>query len=161
MIELKIKDKPKLIKFNLKSFEREQSLRTYWYAISDIPKYQDKKIKIKADDGKTTIYKIGDIENCEFKEEKYVRDEPVMETKVLNTNIEKLLREWDYDFFKIPENIKQRAIDFLERLLEENIMPNLQDDFFLETISEVMVQKEIDLGYFIEKYKKHLFSKKG
>lgn len=79
---IKITVAGKEICFNLKNWETERSLFQYWYAVSDMPKYKEKKLKITTDANEHLLYMIGEIENCLFIEETYIRPEntePVVE----------------------------------------------------------------------------------
>ena len=67
-----------VVKFNLKNFDREKSLRNAWYAMSDMENAREKKLKITTNKG-TTLYKIKDIKNCVF-------DESILVQGNLNTN---------------------------------------------------------------------------
>lgn len=75
MVTMKMKSGRELC-FNLKSFEREQSLRNAWYSMSDIPSKNETKLKITTTDGSKFLVKIRDIALIEFSAAEHVKIRP-------------------------------------------------------------------------------------
>lgn len=69
MIKITVNNKE--ICFNLKNRDREQSLYNTWYSMEDMPKYRDKQLKITTDKNETFLYRIRDIQKCQFIDELY------------------------------------------------------------------------------------------
>jgi hypothetical protein len=66
MVTIELKDGT-ILRLNLKSRDREKSLRDAWYSMSDMPRMHHKELNITADTGSTYQLKVGEILNCEFK----------------------------------------------------------------------------------------------
>jgi len=75
MITMKMKS-GREISFNLKTFEREQSLRDAWYAMNSIESKADTKLKITTTSGAKFLVKIGDISLVEFTAAEHVKVNP-------------------------------------------------------------------------------------
>jgi hypothetical protein len=95
MIQLKVGGKTKC--FNLKDRGREKSLFETWYAMSDMPKYLGKHVKITTDKNEHFSYTIGEIEDCTFIEADYVESTPEKPP---------LIEELDKIFYSLPEKMK-------------------------------------------------------
>jgi hypothetical protein len=80
MIQLKVGGKIKF--FNLKDHEREKNLFEARYAMSDMPKYLSKHLKITTDKDEHLSYTIGEIEDCIFIDADYVESKPLEEEEV-------------------------------------------------------------------------------
>ena len=161
MIILKLKNSTEF-KFNLKNFDREKNLYTYWYAVSDMKTYKKKKIKINTD-GKTISYEVGEIVGCEFKEEIYVPLDT--ENKSDKNTLKNLALNLDMDFNKIPKSIRERALLFLKGLVDENIyleVKDMCDPKLLHIFWEAINSDDQNVNVFIAQYKEYYnYHKKG
>lgn len=110
MIELTVSGKK--ICFNLKDWETEKGLFNYWYAVSDMPEYRHKKLKILTDTGLHLLYEVSEIQNCIFIDKEYKKPEVSPEEAILDhifeqesaadriiprVNVEELSREEIFD----------------------------------------------------------------
>ena len=77
MITMILKNK-ETVKFNLKNFDRDQSLYNAWFSMRETEKYKDKKFKITTEQG-IFYYNINDIQSCLF--EKFVFLQGYISTK--------------------------------------------------------------------------------
>lgn len=107
MIQLKVGGVTKY--FNLKDRGREKSLFEAWYAMSDMPKYLNRIIKITTDKNEHLSYTVGEIEDCIFIDADYVyveKKDP-LQVSVSPDTVEKLFDKYFPSKSDISEDVKK------------------------------------------------------
>lgn len=178
MIELTVSGKK--IRFNLKSWETEKGLFNYWYAVSDMSMYKEKKLKITTDKDEHLLYKIKEIENCLFIEEKYtglekaksVEEKQEKEERTIEDIFDKYLPVTS-DISKVIKKIFCRSFENLELSKIEKIFHfsaevrrsgyyiDSQDPIVIKIISElVMGPDDEDINPYVKRYIEYAKRKK-
>lgn len=101
MIKITVNNKE--IIFNLKNRDREKGLYNTWYSMEDMPKYRDKRLKFTTDKNETSIYRIRDIQKCEFIDEQYMPED--QKSNSVEYYEDMTVEELFDKFFKISSDI--------------------------------------------------------
>lgn len=128
MITLKLKNGTKHL-FNLKSFDREKSLKDAWYSMSGDEKFADRKLKITMDTGIVITPRISEIEDVVFEESEYCRT-----SRVGSVNEDARTQ-------KSQERIRtdtDKVQDFIRRREDRNI------DFFMKELRKQGIDLDLD-----------------
>lgn len=131
MLTLKLKS-GKSFTFNLKSFEREVSLRDAWRAMHGDEKYADKKFRITTRESERFEVYIDDIVVIEHEDAEYYRIEP---NDVFST--ESRRSERSRGSSALDEIYDKREETFVNMLRRRGVNPDYSDPFFLQMVDTV------------------------
>jgi len=179
MIRLTLKDKT-ILRFNLKSFEREKSMHDAWYSMADMPRYHKKVLKFHTDQGHDYSYRIEEIESCDFLKKMFEYDTPeiekakpkVFENSILNQEaststekissiannpeihdiLQKIAELFSTLMESIPEKHRRNATLFMTGLKENHIPIDMNDQYLSDVLMQVMDAEESDIPKYVEMY---------
>lgn len=180
MIELLVQGKKRF--FNLKDKEKEKKLFYAWYAMSDMPKYQDKNLKITTDKEEQLLYAIGEIESCRYIDEKYVEEEnSIGVSSTEATSIEDLTIGQIFDkYFQYKSDITKSIKEILCKTLEGVPKIKINSIFYFCTrirekgyildnndpaVNKILIDiinspEDEDIEKFVEQYINHMKNRK-
>lgn len=166
------------VKFNLKDPEREQELYNAWYSMSDTPKFGGKKLRIHTDYGEHIECEVREIEDCVYEQGMYEYSDaeaPKTESpKKVDVDFSEPLPDMPPEFYEkiqelmpvmqeyvseymkhIPEENKQKANIFLQRLDELGVSLDFGDSLLYETVRRVMHEEESRIEEHVQAYYEH------
>jgi hypothetical protein len=143
MIIFKIKNE-KEIRFNLKSWEREQQLCN---VVSQLKKENsNSKINLTTTYNEAISFKPIEVEKCEFVESEHVRAEVHEKTNASKKTFTDSIME------NLEKKQKERVTKFLELLKLQNVPINMNDPLLLRTIESVKSSTDSKIPFYANLY---------
>jgi len=166
MIQLIVDNKK--ICFNLSTPEREKELFNTWYAMSDMPAYLAKHVKITTDKNEQLCYTIGEISDCLYIDKVWVEEN----TEINSDNrketlddlygqlfpIELIFTEEMKSLFRktfsiLPVHQVKKLFQFTTEIISSGL-PLIRDNpIMLELIRDMVHNREGDMTDYAKRYR--------
>jgi hypothetical protein len=164
----------KKICFNLNTPEKEKELFNTWYAMSDMPAYLTKRVKITTDKNEHLFYTIGEISDCLYIDKVWVEEN----TEVSSTNKEETLDDLYSQLFPIelllteemknlfiktfsilPVSQVKKLFQFTTEIISSGLPLIRENPVMVELIKDMVHNREGDIFDYAKRYRDSLKNK--